>query len=184
MAYNFSMRTRILLCGAVLCGAILWGAEPRLAEFSLSVEHRVISATVQVEGAFSPEVMERIRSGFPVTFIYTFTLKSERRLRDRTWSKTRISVTCKYDPVRVEYRLNFRKDGQLFDTRYVHHWTEASRGMVSLENLALFDVPEEARGRPVFVTSRVNLLSRTRWLIFPDDLEAPEISSTIFTVYE
>ena len=179
------MRGRILLAGAFgLLGVFLRAEEPRFAEFSLQVEHRVISATIRVEGAFDPEVMERVRSGFPVTFTYDFALKTGRRLRDRTWARARVTVTCKYDPVRVEYRLNFRKDGQLFDTRYVHHWPDASRAMISLANLALFDVPEEARGRPVFIAVRAHLLSRTKWLLWPDDLEAPEISSTIFTVYE
>jgi hypothetical protein len=179
------MSGRILLAGVLgLLGAVLRAEEPRFSEFSLRVEHRVVSATVRVESAFDPEVMERVRSGFPVTFTYDFALKSDRRLRDKTWARARVSVTCKYDPVRVEYRLNFRKDGQLFDTRYVHHWPDASRAMVSLTNLALFDVPEEARGRPVFITVRAHLLSRTKWLLLPDDLEAQEISSTIFTVYE
>ena len=179
------MSGRILLAGVLaLLGAAARAEEPRFSEFSLRVEHRVVSATVRVEDAFNPEVMERVRSGFPVTFTYDFALKSDRRFRDRTWARARVSVTCKYDPVRVEYRLNFRKDGQLFDTRYVHHWPDASRAMVTLANLALFDVPEEARGRPVFVTAGAHLLSRTKWLLWPDDLEAPEISSAIFTVYE
>ena len=168
----------------LLIGGLARAEEPRISEFSLKVEHRVVSVTVQVEDGFPPEVMERIRSGLPVTFTYEFALKSSRSLRDKTWARAKVSVTCKYDPVLVEYRLNFRKEGQLYDTRFVHHWTEASRGMAELAGLALFDVPEEARGRPVFVTAEARLLARSKWLIFPHNLEAPEVFSTIFTVYE
>jgi hypothetical protein len=177
---------RPLLLAGLLCLAALPAAaqEPRIAEFSLAVEHRVVSMTLQVEDAFVPEVMARIRSGFPVTFTYDFALRSARRFRDRTWARTRLTVTCKYDPVRVEYRINYRRDGQLFDTRYFHQWPEASRAMVRLDRLALFDIPEEARGRQVFVTVEAHLLSRSKWLVLPDDLKAPEVSSTIFTTHE
>ena len=174
-----------------LAAGILWmlavaaaGQEPRIAEFSLTVEHRVVAVTLQVEDAFAPEVMERIRSGFPVTFTYDFALRSARRLRDRTWGRARVTVTCKYDPVRVEYRLNFRKDGQLIETRYFHHWPEASLAMVRLDRLALFDIPPEARGRQVFVTAEAHLLSRSKWLVLPDDLKASEVFSTIFPAHE
>jgi hypothetical protein len=179
------MIRRIAAAGLMgIAVGVLWAEDPKFSEFSLKVEHRVVSVTLQVEDAFPPEVMERIRSGLPVTFTYEFALKSSRSLRDKTWVRTKVSVTCKYDPVRVEYRLNFRKDGQLYDTRYVHHWTEASQSMAGLTGLALFDVPEEARGRPVFVTAEARLLARTKWLIFPANLEAPEVFSTIFTVYD
>jgi hypothetical protein len=175
-----------LLVAVVLCAlAVPAGAqEPRVAEFSLAVEHRVVAVSLEVEDAFAPEVMDRVRSGFPVTFTYDFALKSSRKLRDRTWAKARLTVTCKYDPVRVEYRLNFRKDGQLIETRYFHHWPEASQAMVRLDRLAVFDIPEEARGSQVFVTARAHFLDRSKWLVLPDDLEAPEVFSTIFTAHE
>jgi hypothetical protein len=180
------MVRRLLPAGLLLTALALPASaqEPRIAEFSLTVEHRVVAVTLQVEDAFAPEVMERIRSGFPVTFTYEFALRSARKIKDRVWARAKLTVTCKYDPVRVEYRLNFRKDGQLFETRYFHHWPEASQAMVRLDGLALFDIPEEARGREVFVTAETHLLSRSKWLVLPDDLEAPEVYSTIFPAHE
>jgi len=180
------MARPLLLAGLLLTALALPAAEqePRIAEFSLTVEHRVVSVTLQVEDAFAPEVMARIRSGFPVTFTYEFALRSARKLRDRTWAETKVTVTCKYDPVRVEYRLNFRKDGQLFETRYFHHWPEASQAMARLDRLALFDIPAEAAGRQVFVSARAHLLSRSKWLVIPDDLKTPEVFSTTFPAHE
>jgi len=180
------MVRRLLLAGFLPMALALPAAaqEPRIAEFSLTVEHRVVAVTLQVEDAFAPEVMERIRSGFPVTFTYEFALRSARRIRDRVWTRAKMTVTCKYDPVQVEYRLNFRKDGQLIETRYFHHWPEASQVMVRLDRLALFDIPQEARGRQIFVTAEVHLLSRSKWLVLPDDLKAPEVFSTIFPAHE
>lgn len=156
--------------------------EPRIKKFSLNVKHNLVIVSIELSDTFPYEILERVRSGLPLTFTYKFYLKSKRAVKDKVWAKTKITITCKYDPVKVEYRLNFRKDDQLFDTKYVHSWIETAKLMSSLQNFCLFEVPEEAKEKEVFLSFEVHLLSKTKWLIFPSNISIPETTSTIFKV--
>lgn len=158
--------------------------EPSVKKFSLNVRHSLVMISLELEDSFPSEILERVRSGLPLTFTYYFSLKSKGKLKDKVWIKTKVTVTCKYDPVKIEYRLNFRKDDQLFDTRYVHSWSETAKLMSSFQNLSLFEVPEEAKDGEIFLSFKAHLLSKTKWLIFPSSISTPEVTSAIFRINE
>ncbi len=162
----------------------LLGSEPFVRKFSTYVKNSLVMVSLELADSFPTEILERVRSGLPLTFTYYFSLETKRKIKDKVWIKTKVTITCKYDPVKIEYRLNFRKDDQLFDTKYVHSWSETARLMSSFQNLSLFEVPEEAKGEEVYLSMKVHLLSKTKWLIFPSSLSVPEITSAIFKVNE
>lgn len=176
-------KIKILIILIIFC-LNLMAQEPSVKKFSLNVKHSLILISLELEDTFPSEILERVRSGLPLTFTYYFYLKTKGTFKDKVWVKTKITVTCKYDPVKVEYRLNFRKDDQLFDTLYVHSWNETAKLMSSFQNLSLFEVPEEAKGEEIFVSFKVHLLSKTKWLILPSSISIPEVTSTIFKVNE
>lgn len=158
--------------------------EPFVKKFSLNVKHSLVMVSLELEDSFPSEILERVRSGLPLTFTYYFSLQSKGKLKNKVWIKTKVTVTCKYDPVKIEYRLNFRKDDQLFDTRYLHSWNETAKLMSSFQNLSLFEVPEEVKNEEIFLTFKAHLLSKTKWLIFPSSISTPEVTSAIFKVNE
>ncbi len=175
---------KFFLIFLILFSSLIHSEEPYVKNFSLYVKHSLVLVSLELGEAFPSEILERVRSGLPLTFTYYFSLQSKRTIKDKVWIKTKITVTCKYDPVKIEYRLNFRKDDQLFDTRYFHSWSEAAKYMSSFQNLSLFEVPEEAKGEEIFLSLKVHLLSKTKWLIFPSSISVSEFTSTIFKVNE
>jgi hypothetical protein len=182
--YNKGMkfiRTLILL---TFFSLNIFSKDPSISKFSTYVKHSLVLVSLELEDAFPSEILERVRSGLPLTFTYYFYLKTEGKIKDKVWVKTKVTVTCKYDPVKIEYRLNFRKDDQLFDTKFVHSWSETARLMSSFQNLSLFEVPEEAKGKEIYLSVEVHLLSKTKWLIFPSSISVPETTSAIFKVNE
>lgn len=168
----------------LIFSANIFAQEPYVRKFFLNVKHSLVVVSLELEDSFPSEILERVRSGLPLTFTYYFYLKSKGTIKDKVWIKTKVTITCKYDPVKIEYRLNFRKDDQLFDTRYVHSWSETAKLMSSFQNLSLFEVPEEAKGEEIFLSFKVHLLSKTKWLIFPSSISVPETVSTTFKINE
>lgn len=182
--YNKGMKFLKFLIFFMIFSLNIFSKEPSISKFSTYIKHSLVVVSLELSDAFPSEILERVRSGLPLTFTYYFYLKTEGRFKDKVWVETKITVTCKYDPVKVEYRLNFRKDDQLFDTKYVHSWSETARLMSSFQNLSLFEVPDEAKGKDVFISIKVHLLSKTKWLIFPSSISTPEVTSPIFKVNE
>ena len=159
--------------------------EVRVETFSLNIEGRVISATLSLTPKIPQPVVERIRGGLPVVFTYRFTLKEATpHWRDKKIQKTRVSVTCKYDPVRIEYHLDYHHKGELVDSKVVHHWQEAVTAMTNLRRWEIFTVTDDAVKITLYVEARTHLLARTKWLIIPDDISTDVETSSHFIIYE
>ncbi|HPR64289.1 MAG TPA: DUF4390 domain-containing protein [Thermoanaerobaculia bacterium] len=173
----------VFLC--LIFSASSRGEEVRVEHFELSVEGRVISASISITPLLPQEVVERIRGGLPAVFTYWFTLREHSsRWRDRKVMKTRVSVSVKYDPVRVEYQVTYRQKGELVDTRIFHHWQEAVNALTKLDRWEIFTVPSDALDEMLYIEAWVHLLPRTKWLFIPDDIKTDEVSSSHFVVYD
>lgn len=159
--------------------------EVRVENFSLHVEGRVISTSISITPLIPQPVVERIRGGLPAMFTYRFILKEYRKhWRDKKLGKTRVTITVKYDPVRVEYHISYRHKGELVDSKTFHHWQEAVNALTHLRRWELFTIPDEAVDSMLYVEAWVHLLNQTKWLVLPDDIKTDIETSSYFTIYE
>ncbi|MBZ0112687.1 MAG: DUF4390 domain-containing protein [Thermoanaerobaculia bacterium] len=155
---------------------------------SLSVPRvNVIDNTAQVsvtfEGAFSPELVERIESGLPTGFTYDFELMRDRKhWWDAHLETSTLEVAAMYNAVSREYLVNFKLDGKLIESRLSRSLAELESSMTRVERLPLFaldDVPPHTR---LLVRARVRLGSRTLFSLIPTRVETDwQESSKFFT---
>jgi len=106
---------RCLLCGVLVLAACLVGAARELHAKDAVIKSIVVanSATdlllyCAVANSFTPEMVEGIRNGIPVTFTFFVTLEQKRALLpDRQVASLAFDHTLSYDSLKEMYRLTF-----------------------------------------------------------------------------
>ncbi len=118
-----------------------------------------------LEGAFTEEVDEQIRSGLPVTFVhYVEVLHRRTAWFDDTLIRKTVSSTVTYDTLTRQYRLTRSVDGEVVQTEVTDRLEEMQRFMTSVEDLRLgdpSDLPGDRR-----LSLRVKSRIRRRFVLF------------------
>lgn len=172
----------LALAGVLAAGE--GGVAPREARASIQgldvkTGDGTLTVSFRIEGAFTPDVLDRVRSGMAVTFSHRVELLARRTVPivpSRLLGRTVVETTVKYDTLTRQYYLSRRttKEGSDRDdaTREEIEATTAAESemqswMTSVQDVALATPPPGAAGRKLRVKVRTVLGRRYRLLIFP-----------------
>ncbi|MCH9651774.1 MAG: DUF4390 domain-containing protein [Deltaproteobacteria bacterium] len=169
------MRALAALVGLVLT-SLLWtlpstaadAPKPRIAGLSVSFEGPQVIVSFGLRHAFQSGLRERIESGLSTSVIYDIQL-----VRDRKWWLNRkvlssqLEVTAKYDVLTLEYRLNFKLNGKLIDSKIFQDLGLLERAMSQVVDLPAFVVERGENRREITLRVRADLGSRTIMSLIP-----------------
>lgn len=141
--------------------------EPEIQGLHAHREGNSLLVSFELIRALDEPTLERIQSGLPTQFRYVLRLEHPRRWWfDRGLGRTTLEIVAMYNAVTLEYLVNYKQDGKLFDSRVVTGTDELEQAMTMIHRLAAFELEGEPRGRQ-FLRVRAELGSRHVWLLFP-----------------
>jgi len=174
-----------LLAAAALCAAFLAapGASraaiesnpPDGAEIGdLRVENTPhdLLASFTLRGGFSPDILEQIESGLPVTFNHYVEINKRRPLWfDSTIVKKIISASVTYDTLTRQFRLSRSVNGEVVATDVSDKRAEMQRFMTSVDRLRLCDPSDLPSDEPLYLRVKSRVQKRFVLFFIPWDFE-------------
>lgn len=165
------MRRPFALLGLALA-ALFWlvqvhaadDPKPRISGLAVTFDGSHVVVAFGLRHAFDARMRERIEAGLATTVLYEMQL-----IRDRPWwfdrkvDVSRLEVTAKYDALTMEYRVNFKLNDKLIDSRIFQDLDPLERAMTRVLDLPAFEFRLEADSREITLRVRADLGSRT-WL--------------------
>jgi Domain of unknown function (DUF4390) len=144
------------------------GHAAELRDLAPTLAEGQVQVSFQLAGAFDQETFDRVESGLPTTFTYQVELLRDRK---RWWNDqladATLEVVAMYNAVSKEYLVNFKRDGNLVESRLARSREELEAAMTRFERVPLFavtDLKGDAGSRFV-LKARAELGSKT-WLSF------------------
>lgn len=163
---------------AVLAAPVLAGIEeapPEGAEIrDLRVENTAheLLASFALRGGFSPEILEQIESGLPVTFNHYVEINKRRPLWfDSTMVKKVISASVTYDTLTRQFRLSRSVNGEVMETDVSDKRAEMERFMTSVDRLRLCDPSDLPSDQPLYLRVKSRVQKRFVLFFIPWDFE-------------
>ena len=165
--------TRPWLMGLLV--VLLLTADAGAAEISkpdVALDGGVLRVSWALEGAFPPELRERIDSGIELEFVFLAELRRKRRrFFDDEVSQREVSVSVRYSNLTKMYRLARRVDGTVTEQDLTERENEMLSWMTAFHDVELFDQRDLERPGTYYVKLKGKLLDRYRLLFIPSDLE-------------
>lgn len=147
-----------LLAGALAAPANTpAAAEPRINGLTIAVDGAQVLASFDLEGGFTPAVLERIESGLPTGFVYELDLARDRKWFDDSIDSTRLEVVAMFNAVTREYLVNTKIEGHLIDSRTLRDASDLERALTRFTALPAFTLAPDARPGRYIVRARVEL---------------------------
>lgn len=123
-------------------------------------------------GGFSPEILEQIDSGLPVTFNHYVEINKRRPVWfDSTMVKKVISATVTYDTLTRQYRLSRSVNGEVVETEVSDKRSEMEMFMTSVERLRLCDPSDLPSDEPLYIRVKSRVQKRFVLFFIPWDFE-------------
>ena len=96
------------------------GSEPTIERLVVEVADGQITASFRLDGLFDDAFRRRLASGLPTDVVYRWVLERDRRAWfDTSRAEGRWQVVALYNAVTEEYRIDFKRDGELVSSRVV-----------------------------------------------------------------
>jgi hypothetical protein len=157
--------------------------KPEIVALVVSQEGGQLVVSFRLINAFDSFAKERAESGLPTRFEYEMRL-----VRGRKWwfdrkLKKRLEVEARYNAATMDYRVSYRLEGKLVDTRVVREIPELKRAMTEIDSLPVFELDNPLAGeRPVALRVRGELGSRTILWLIPDSITTDWASTEKITL--
>ena len=179
------LRLALLLALLLAPTASLSAAE--LRDLQPTIADGRVEVSFQLVGALDKELMDRIESGLPTAFVYRVVLMRDRqRWWDDGLAEATLEVVAMYNAVSQEYLVNFKRDGNLVESRLARSRPELEAAMTRFDRVPLFSVKDLAgdSGSRFLLKARAELGSKT-WLSFiPVHVETDWAASRKFRARE
>ncbi len=131
-------------------------------------EGPVVLVSFRLDHALDERTWEKIESGLPTGFTYDIEVRRARRnWFDRTVAATRLQVVAMYNALTRDYRVSFKRDGELYASRVVTSPEDLEQALTSFDGLSAVELENEEPG-PLIVRVRAELRTRTRLGLIPD----------------
>jgi hypothetical protein len=172
----------LVLCG--LAGAA-FGQEkgPRIRELRVEPRGRDVFLSFGLEGALNPELARKIEAGLETAIRYDIRLY--RRYPywfDDSVEQRRYRVAATFDPVTREYAIEETLDGKPLRRTTTREFSEASRLLLSRDNLLAFHVRRGRPSRNLYVQMRASFDAGYVFTIIPVDSRTPWKKSKRFNL--
>ena len=168
----------------VLLLAAQGGPRARIEGLEVVVDGGQISASFRLENAFDEELIERIQTGLPTGFDFQFKVVRPLPIwpfaTTRSLESTRFQAVAMYNAVTREYLVNYKRDGELIDSRVVLELDELRAALTSFEDVMLFSTDDIQSGRRVHVRARASVGSRSILFLIPTTVKTEGAESRRF----
>jgi hypothetical protein len=174
----------LILCG--LFGAASASAQetgPRIRELKAEPRGRDVFLSFTLEGALNPELARKIEAGLETAIRYDIRLY--RRYPywfDDSVEQRRYRVAATFDPVTREYAIEETLDGKPLRRTTTREFSEASRLLLSRDNLLAFHVRRGRPSRNLYVQMRASFDAGYVFTIIPVDSRTPWKKSKRFNL--
>ena len=141
--------------------------KPEITGLRVAQEGGQLVISFRLDNAYDRFARERVESGLPTSFEFEIRLVRNRKMWFDQKLKKRLEVEARYNAATMDYRVNYRLDDKLVDTRVVRDPAELARAMTEIHDLPVFGVDNPLTGeRSVTLRVRGDLGSKTiLWLI-------------------
>jgi hypothetical protein len=177
------------LAAASLGLLLLFGADgtqkAAMTNFRVGLEAANLDVSFDLAHVFDEELVERIQTGLPTGFEFTFKLvKGQKWWFDNTLLSAHFQVVAMYNAVTHEYLVNFKQNGKLVESRVVREVAELREAMTHLEKLHVFDLTGLKTKKRLTVRGRAELGSKNLFFLIPTRLKTDWIESRRFRLPE
>ena len=178
------MRLAASAWGLVFLFAAQPGERARIENLRVGIADGQISASFRLENAFDAELIERVQTGLPTGFQFTFKIVRPLPLwpftTTRSLDTTRFQAVAMYNAVTREYLVNYKQDGDLINSRVVLDLDELQVAMTRFEDVMLFSTEEIASSRRLHVRARAAVGSRSLLFLIPTTVKTDWAESERF----
>ena len=150
-----NLRALALALAAALALATGWlalsvyaASEARIDDLQARLNGDSVEASFRLEGAFDDDFRRRLASGLPTEIIYRFVLEQpRRRWLNKGVGSSSLQVVAMYNAITGEYLVNFKKDGNLVESRVERDEEQLRNAMMSFESVGVFTPVSAEKGR-------------------------------------
>ncbi|PIE58320.1 MAG: hypothetical protein CSA33_03770 [Desulfobulbus propionicus] len=135
-------------------------ASPELKDIIVTTSNSHLLFFATVSNAFTPEMMEGVHNGLPITFVFQLQLtKVRNKWFDSDLVDTKLSHTLTYDSLKEEYTIQRSyKKGKMQRTRSI---VEAQQFMAELNGLQVVSLKELQPEAPYAIRLKATLIKNT-----------------------
>ena len=181
------LRISFLVSLLSLSAVPVFARDAKIQDLRVEILENRYQASFRVEGAFTPEVEERIASGLETSFRHRVRVYGKRTIWfDNLLLEMEVTTTVKFDSLTKQYTLSRRIDGKLRVTDYTEDAEEMRLWMSKLEGIPLGTAEEFSVKDRVYVKVKSNIRSRfflffipIRWNTDWEMLPLPGLEKTI-----
>ena len=166
------------LVSGLLGLALLFGAQAgdkaRVSDLSLAVEGAEAYLSFRLDIAFDEELLSRIQSGLPTGFDFEFAIGKEQKRWwwfDRDLAGSRLQVVAMYNAVTRDYLVNYKRNGELIESRTVRDIAELQTAMTSFYRVLAFDLASMDTRKMLVVRVRAEVGSKNLFSLIPTALK-------------
>lgn len=166
------------LVSGLLGLALLFAAQPgdkaSVQDLSLAVEGAEAYLSFRLDIAFDDELLSRIQSGLPTGFDFKFALGKEQRRWwwfDRDLAGSRLQVVAMYNAVTRDYLVNYKRNGELVESRTVRDVTELKTAMTQFSRVLAFNLANVETRKMLLVRVRAEVGSKNLFSLIPTTLK-------------
>ncbi|WP_035276020.1 DUF4390 domain-containing protein [Desulfogranum japonicum] len=135
-------------------------SEPELTDIIVTTSNTHLLIFATVSNAFTPDMVEGVQNGLPITFVFKLQLT---KLRPRWFNSDLVDIqlthTLTYDSLKEEYTVQYSyKKGKLQKTRSLN---EAKQLMAELNGLRVIDLSNLLLDAPYAIRLKATLAKNT-----------------------
>ena len=162
------------LLGLALLLAAQPGDKARISNLSLTLEGAEAYLSYRLAITFDEELLSRIQSGLPTGFDFEFALGKEQRRWwwfDRDFSGSRLQVVAMYNAVTRDYLVNYKRNGELVESRTVRDLDELREAMTRFDRVLAFSLAGVETRKMLVVRVRAEVGSKNLFSLIPTTLK-------------
>lgn len=162
------------LLGLALLFTAQGGEKARISDLTLSLEGAEVYLSFDLDIEFDENLLDRIQSGLPTGFDFRFALGKEQRRWwwfDRDLAKSRLQVVAMYNAVTRDYLINYKRNGELVESRTVRDLDELKQAMTSFHRVLAFNLTDIETRKMLVARVRAEVGSKNLFSLIPTTIK-------------
>lgn len=169
--------------------ALLLAASPSekasVADLRLALQGTEAHLSYRLDIALDEELLDRIQSGLPTGFEFEFNLSKQQRRWwwfDRPLATSRLQVAAMYNAVTRDYLINYKRNGELIESRTVRDLDQLHEAMTSFERVLAFTLEDIQTNKTLVIRVRAEVGSKNLFSLIPTTLETDWVETRKFQI--
>ena len=168
------MRLAPGLFGLALLLAASPGDKASVSDLRLALQGTEAHLSYQLAIVFDEELLSRIQSGLPTGFDFEFALNKEQRRWwwfDRPILRSRLQVAAMYNAVTRDYLVNYKRNGELIESRTVRELDQLHEAMTSFDRVLAFTLEDVKTRKKLVIRVRAEVGSKNLFSLIPTTIK-------------